>query len=108
MRRAARVSGWPYSTQRWKRLSRKKRNKDPFCEYRFPGCEIMVSQVDHKVPISKGGDPWAWENLASACQHCHSQKTYHVDTRGRDSVPVKGCDADGWPNDPKHHWRKAG
>lgn len=100
------IAVWPYSTQRWQRLREAKLSADPICEYRYPGCTMIPTQVDHRVPINKGGDPWEWSNLASACHSCHSQKTYHVDTKGKDSVPVKGCDSDGWPLDPAHHWKK--
>ena len=94
-----------YDKQRWRRLRRKKLSADPLCEYCPPGRVTPATQVDHIVPISKGGDPWSMDNLASSCHECHSLKTYHVDVRGKDRVPVRGVDpATGLPIDPEHWW----
>ena len=32
-------------------------------------------ECDHKVPLDKGGDPWAMENLQALCIGCHREKT---------------------------------
>lgn len=58
---------------------------------------MSATQVDHRVAIADGGDPWAWDNLASACQRCHSQKT----ARGE---RLHGCGVDGMPRDAGHWW----
>jgi 5-methylcytosine-specific restriction endonuclease McrA len=47
----------------------------PMCELGLEGCELWASEVDHKKPLMDGGDPWAWENLQSACHPCHVVKT---------------------------------
>lgn len=97
--------GRPYDKQRWRRLRKVKLTRDPLCEYCPPGKITAATEVDHRTPISAGGDPWSWENLASSCHECHSKKTYHVDQRGRDHVPVQGVDpATGRPIDPAHWW----
>ena len=95
-----------YNKKRWQRLRLAKLKADPLCEYCTGGTVTAATEVDHKVPISKGGDPWAWENLASTCHECHSKKTFHIDVRGKDHVPVRGVDAvTGVPLDPGHWWR---
>ena len=32
-------------------------------------------EVDHVVPVAKGGDPWAMGNLQCLCRGCHIKKT---------------------------------
>jgi len=94
----------PHNDRRWRRLQRAKLSREPICEC----CRVAVATcVDHVTPISKGGAMWAWDNLQSLCQSCHSKKTFHIDVRGKDHVPVKGVDArTGLPLDPQHWWQK--
>lgn len=48
-----------------------------------PLCEICLEQdiltdakeIDHIVPISRGGDPFDLRNLQSLCSSCHSRKS---------------------------------
>ncbi len=101
------MAKWPYSTAAWQRLRVAKLASNPLCEY-CGGEVTMATEVDHKRAINSGGDPWAWDNLASTCRRCHSAKTYHVDRRGKASVPVKGVDpATGRPLDPEHWWNRS-
>ncbi len=101
------MADWPYNTDAWQRLRKAKLARDPLCEYCPGGAVTPATQVDHRKAIRQGGDPWAWQNLASACELCHSRKTYHVDRCGKERVPVKGCDpATGLPLDPAHWWTK--
>ncbi len=100
------MDDWPYNTRRWQRLRRLKLATDPLCEY-FPlGAMTAATQVDHRKRIADCGDPWAMDNLASCCASCHSKKTFHVDMRGKEGVPMRGCDANGMPIDPEHEWSK--
>jgi len=93
-----------YNTKAWQRLRKAKLAADPLCEYHLAGIAV-ATEVDHRIPISKGGDPWAWDNLASTCHECHSKKTFHIDVRGKESIPIRGVDAaSGLPLDPKHYW----
>ena len=32
-------------------------------------------EVDHVVPLDRGGDPWALDNLQALCRACHVHKT---------------------------------
>lgn len=88
-----------YSSARWQRLRLAKLRKDPLCEYCPPARQRPATQVDHKRGIADGGDPWAWDNLASACQSCHSQKTARNEA-------LHGCDESGLPRDPNHEWNQ--
>ncbi len=98
------MASWPYNTAAWQRLRAAKLAADPLCEYCPQGSITPATQVDHRKAIKDGGDPWAWDNLASACQSCHSRKTMHVDVLGKERVPVRGCDANGMPLDREHAW----
>ena len=53
--------------------------------------------VDHITPKAEGGtdDP---SNLEALCRLCHERKT-----NGSRRI---GCDEDGWPIDPQHHWNE--
>lgn len=102
------MADWPYNTSQWQRLRAIKLGASPLCEYCAPGREKPANQVDHKVPIKDGGDPWAWDNLASCCQSCHSRKTASEDgafgrAKSRDK-PLRGCDVQGRPIDRRHWW----
>jgi len=100
------MAEWPYITAAWRRLRKAKLTRDPLCEYCPPGVVTPATQVDHRIAINDGGDPWAWHNLVSACASCHSRKTSHIEVHGRSRVPVRGCDASGRPLDPAHEWHE--
>lgn len=68
-----------YDTQRWKRLSKKKRTVTPFCEMcDAEGVTTVADVVDHIQEIEDGGDPYKWDNLMSLCHHHHNGKTAKV------------------------------
>jgi 5-methylcytosine-specific restriction enzyme A len=96
------MADWPYCTEQWQRLRKLKLSTDPLCEYCQPHRLTPAREVDHRTPITAGGEPWSLENLASACTRCHSQKT-RADAQG---IPWrrKGCGVDGKPLDQSHWW----
>ena len=102
------MSVWPYSTQRWQRLRRQKLRQHPLCEACLQSGEIEpAAVVDHRAPITRGGDPFpALDQLASLCERHHNEKT-NAELRGEDYMR-KGCDIFGRPNDPDHPWNKKG
>ncbi|MEO1191466.1 MAG: HNH endonuclease signature motif containing protein [Pseudomonadota bacterium] len=81
---------------------------NPLCEVCDKrGLPVAASHVDHKVAISKGGDPFPpLDALMSMCPSCHSIKTSAIDRSDRSSgsagVAFKGCGLDGLPLDPSH------
>ncbi len=93
-----------YDTARWKRLRALKLSVAPLCA----PCEARgvireANHVDHILAVSKGGDPFPdLQGLMSMCASCHSIKTTAVDRAGGKGVAIKGCRADGTPNDPNH------
>lgn len=106
------MSGWPYTTQRWKRLRLSKLQEQPMCEHcKAVGLLVLASVVDHVQPIKHGGDPFpALDGLAALCPPCHSAKT----ARGIEAGAVKttrrrvrrGCTSSGMPIDPLHPWKR--
>ena len=69
-------AGFNYQSRQWRELSLAKRRTNPLCEECEKKGIVKVSDcTDHIVPISKGGDPWAWDNLQALCRHCHDSKT---------------------------------
>lgn len=97
----------PYSTARWQRLRKAKLARDPVCQYCPPGRLTPATEVDHILPMARGGDALDWDNLKSACRSCHSSKTAFEDGgfgRKPGRARVKGCDAQGVPLDPNHWW----
>ena len=71
------------------------------------GIVAPANTVDHRVPVSEGGNPFPpIEELATYCPPCHSAKTARGSEAGavRTRKPRKGCNADGSPLDPSHPW----
>jgi hypothetical protein len=53
------MAKWPYTTQRWQRFRRMKLQQNPLCEYCLNEGQLTIAvAVDHKIAISKGGDPY--------------------------------------------------
>jgi 5-methylcytosine-specific restriction endonuclease McrA len=62
--------------------------------------------LDHTTPRKAGGADIA-HNLVWLCHSCHSRKTArHNGGFGNKFKGLTGCDANGLPLDPNHHWRK--
>lgn len=106
------MADWPYNTARWQRLRRLKLSSAGLCEdCRRIGLVRPAQAVDHRVPISAGGEAFPdLDGLASLCYSCHSKKTARGVEAGaaRTSKPRSGCDAQGNPLDPRHPWNDTG
>jgi 5-methylcytosine-specific restriction endonuclease McrA len=58
-----------YRTNRWKEISKRNLRENPLCVMcKAEGKIVAATETDHIIPISKGGDPWAKENLQSLCK----------------------------------------
>jgi 5-methylcytosine-specific restriction protein A len=62
--------------RRWRETRNAYLREHPFCEQcQADGrCRVAI-EVDHVVPMSRGGDRLDWENLQALCRPCHRQKT---------------------------------
>jgi 5-methylcytosine-specific restriction enzyme A len=68
------------------------------CQQRTPPVVRAATQVDHILPLYKGGQETE-DNRQGLCDDCHRDKT--ATDMG---THVRGCDTDGQPLDPRHHW----
>jgi 5-methylcytosine-specific restriction protein A len=59
-----------YNSKRWQLLRRSVLYNQPLCE-----CGAIATDVDHIIPIDKGGAEYKRDNLQPLCQRCHGQKT---------------------------------
>ena len=46
----------------------------------LPWLDPMAPQVDHRIPVDKGGDPWARENLTLVHRRCNRAKSNNTAT----------------------------
>ena len=84
----------------WRKLRHQVLAEVPLCEYCPPGTITPATEVDHSDfdPANNSR-----ENLKSTCKPCHSIRTM-ASLYGR---PARmGCDAEGNPINPEHHWNE--
>jgi len=92
--------GRVYDRAAWRKLRDAQLAVEPLCRHcREQGRTTAATDVDHILAINDGGDAWDGENLQSLCRSCHSRKT-----RGDQVGLQRGCNADGFPTDRRHHW----
>ena len=57
----------------WRTLRKQVLERDGYiCRIGAPGCTLAANQVDHIVPVAKGGSWWSPENLRAACPRCNN------------------------------------
>lgn len=62
--------------RRWRKVRKKKLALDPLCEHcKLRGRTTPATDVDHVVPLNRGGAGYAMSNLQSLCRSCHNRKT---------------------------------
>jgi len=65
------------ATKKWSegtaRIFERAGHKCEYCGFDFLASvdALKLMEVDHIIPLSKGGDPANLENLAIACRHCN-------------------------------------
>lgn len=64
-----------YRSKRWQITRRKQLFDHPLCQCDDPSCQLIATDVDHIVPLERGGDPWNPKNLRSLAKGCHSRIT---------------------------------
>ena len=85
----------------WRRLRAVILGERPLCQHCLDrGVIEPATEVDHVDNDPTDNRP---EALQSLCKPCHSRKTQ----RDRGHTVAMGCDADGYPLDPDHHWQKS-
>jgi 5-methylcytosine-specific restriction protein A len=59
------------STRRWRTVRAQVLADEPKCRW----CGRPAAEVDHIVPLSRGGSRWDRANLQPLCSHCHDVKS---------------------------------
>lgn len=81
------------SSARWRAIRKAQLERFPLCAH----CGEPANEADHIE--SDTSRNVVGVDLQSLCKPCHSRKTA--------GLGVRGCDADGWPLDPNHRWKKS-
>jgi 5-methylcytosine-specific restriction endonuclease McrA len=95
---------------KWQKARRDYLDAHPRCA--TPGCLNIATIVDHRIPHKGDAERfWNRRNWQPRCKPCHDRKTASRD--GGFGNPVKhgthvhsGCDSNGRPLDPAHHWNR--
>ena len=93
-----------YDTARWRRERRAYLQANPLCRYcEQQGRTELATVVDHKTP-HKGDEALFWDktNWQGLCATDHSAAKQQLEKSGT----IRGCDVDGMPLDPGHHWNR--
>lgn len=91
-----------YSSARWKRARLRFLRANPLCVFCLhQGRTTAAGVVDHIIP-HKGDEALIWDsdNWQALCAPCHDGAKKELERSGT----LRGCDADGVPLDPGHHW----
>lgn len=92
----------PY-VYRWQKARAGHLRNNPLCaECLKRGIVTPATIVDHIVP-HRGDQALFWDpnNRQSMCKHCHDSHKQRLEKSGQ----VSGCDVNGVPIDPRHHWQ---
>ena len=88
----------PLNGAAWQKLRAHVLANEPLCrDCTREGRTVIATDVDHR-----DGDPGNNDaiNLQPLCHAHHSRKT----ARDHGKRVPQGCDENGWPLDPSHHW----
>jgi len=90
-----------YGHARWRRRRAHQLRAEPLCAFCTRlGRTVPATVADHVEP-HRGDLDLFWNGaLQSLCKFCHDS----VKKRAEDSGAELGCDVDGTPIDPSHHW----
>lgn len=89
---------------KWQKARAAYLKKHPLCvRCQQLGRTTAASVVDHIIPHRNDKALfWDKNNWQSLCKHCHDSYKQRLEKSGT----VQGCDLDGVPIDPNHHWNK--
>lgn len=90
--------------QRWRQYRLSFLRRHPLCAMCLAmGKRTASSVVDHIEP-HRGDSTRFWDkaNHQALCEHCHNSHKQRLERGGG----VIGCDVNGVPLDPTHHWAR--
>lgn len=94
-----------YTTKRWRALRQAQLLSEPLCRMcQEIGRFVTASVVDHIEPHKGDMDKFWSGPFQSLCNHCHNSHKKRLESGGG----VVGCDLNGFPIDPAHHWQAGG
>lgn len=70
----------------WQKIRGAKLRQSPECE--IAGCEHPAVIVDHRTPLSQGGQRLDLDNLRSVCRRCHDLLTENLRKTGVNEIPA--------------------
>lgn len=78
-----------YSTNTWRKVRLTVLERDAYlCQIRGTNCTTTATEVDHIVPISKGGAKYDPANLRASCHKCNNSR---IDRRRQETWRTAGC-----------------
>ena len=89
---------------RWQKARHSFLISHPLCAMHLERGEVVpASVVDHIIP-HRGDNALCWDhdNWQALCAECHDRHKQRAEKSGKQV----GCNLDGIPDDPRHHWRK--
>lgn len=90
-----------YDTKRWKARRLYQLGIEPLCRLcQERGVLTPATIADHIVPHRGDVTMFFEGELQSLCKRCHDGTKQHQERTG----VLRGCDAQGKPLDPGHHW----
>ena len=91
-----------YRTRRWRDVRADQLSRHPLCTMCLPRV-TAASVVDHVIKDSKRTEDGFFAGpFQSLCKTHHDSTKQREERRGH----VIGCDDDGVPLDPNHHWNR--
>ena len=91
----------PLNSDAWRKLRKQVLAEEPLCRHcAAQGLTVPATEVDHM----RGAADNSRDALQALCKPCHSIKTM-AELYGRPAR--QGCDAEGNPINPAHHWNKS-
>ena len=74
------------SRRRWAWVRRKVLTRD---NWRCRLCGKYGNEVDHKIPLQKGGAAWSESNLQVLCRDCHITKTAGENSHDQETIAAR-------------------
>lgn len=91
----------PLNSAAWRKLRKQVLAEEPLCRHcAAQGLTVPATEADHM----RGAADNSRDALQALCKPCHSIKTM-AELYGRPAR--QGCDVDGNPINPSHHWNGA-
>lgn len=102
----ANASAWHhlYKTKEWYRLRWNQLQVEPLCRRCASQGRVVAANIADHVKPHRGDVTLFFDatNLQSLCKLCHDSAKQREEKSG----VVVGCDVNGLPIDPNHHWNR--